>query len=117
MKNMKLLMWKIDHSPPFAVPPGEENTPEEKAAWLDTHLGIARIHKEIVLEAVNHSGSNLQCASEACRDDKELVLAAIKQDGRSLRYASQHFKDDKEIVLEAVRQHGCSLQLASRGSS
>ena len=30
VKNMKLVMWKIDQSPPFVVLPDEEDTPEQK---------------------------------------------------------------------------------------
>ena len=54
--------------------------------------------KELVLAAVQKSGSALQYASKALKADKEVVLAAVQQNGRAIEYACLTLQEDEEVL-------------------
>eukprot|EP00913_Durusdinium_trenchii_P031949 g29923.t1 len=58
-----------------------------------------RADKDIVLEAVGHSGRALQFASAELRSDREVVLKALAQERTALLFAAEHLRRDKAIWL------------------
>jgi len=70
--------------------------------------------REIVLEAVKHSGGwNLERASKKLKNDREIVMEAVKNECYSLKFASPELQNDKEIVLEAIKSYSFVLKYAS----
>ena len=101
VKNMRLVMWKIDQSPPFVALPDEEDTPEQKAKWLDTHLEITRIHKELVLKA---SGRK-----EVVLPDERQRRGGRKQKRRRAEESDDESSSDDESAESDLSEDGSQI--------
>lgn len=70
-----------------------------------------RSDRELVLQAVQRDGLNLQHAS-TFQNDRALVLAAVQDDGLALQYASPTLRKDWEVVSTACHQNFLAFQHA-----
>lgn len=69
--------------------------------------------KEIVLAAVQQSGSALCSVHPDLKSDREVVLVAVRQAGEALKSAHEDLKSDKEIVLVATENNEEAFKHAS----
>lgn len=53
---------------------------------------------DVVLCAVEHTGSAVQFASDRLKSDKSIVLAAAKNDPYILDFVDEKFKDDDDVI-------------------
>ena len=98
--------------------PQSQISPPERAA---TFAAVAQDDSEfqypndrnIVLAAVNRSGTALQHAPEELRNDREIVLAAVNQNGGALQYASVELRNDRDVVLAAITKSRNAFSYAS----
>ena len=74
------------------------------AGWMLHYCARSLLDdKELVILAINGCGSSLlRHASARLKADREVVLEAVKHSGCGLEYASEELRDDKEIALLAV---------------
>lgn len=68
---------------------------------------------EIVMNALQSSGTNLRYVSPLLCNDKHVVKIAIQENPFALQWASDTLKNDKDIVRRAVRVNGAVLGMAS----
>mmetsp|Transcript_68831 Transcript_68831/g.222446 ORF Transcript_68831/g.222446 Transcript_68831/m.222446 type:complete len:895 (+) Transcript_68831:80-2764(+) len=66
--------------------------------------------RELVLEAVKHSGAALQDAGPDLREDREFVLQAVLANGEALTSAAPSYRGDRGLILEAAKK-GCGSAL------
>ena len=70
--------------------------------------------KEFVMEFARVSPYGvLHLASEKLRHDRELVLEAVNRDGTELELAAEELRTDREVVRAAVKQNALALQYAA----
>ena len=69
---------------------------------------------DIVMLALQSTGSALEFASEDLRSNREIVLAAVQNSGRALLFCTNSsLLADREVVLSAVSDWGYALEVAS----
>ena len=61
--------------------------------------------RDVMLEAVSHSGIMLSWASDELKSDKIVALAAVKNNGLALEYVSTTLRADKDIAMLAMAQN------------
>ena len=54
--------------------------------------------EDVVLAAVNNSGSALQFASDRLKNDKKIVIAAVSNDPYSISFASDELQSDDDVL-------------------
>lgn len=70
--------------------------------------------KDLVLQAVKHSGNALEFASKALKDDPVVVEAAVNNRGAAIRFVSERLRSDPKICAAAVENQGSSLNYMPR---
>lgn len=85
-----------------------------KQDWraLRTAPAVMRKDRDVVLEAVKHSGWALKWASQKLQNDHGVALAAVQQNGEALEFVSDTLKGNSDIVIAAVKQNGWALNKA-----
>lgn len=68
---------------------------------------------EIVLNALEQHGWNLEYLNEKQKDNKDIVSMATFKNGRPIKFASTRLKADRDFILKIAKKSGCVLEHVS----
>jgi hypothetical protein len=72
---------------------------------LDNEASPLKQHRELVMIAVQKSGTNLKfIGSDLLKNDREIALAAVTQSTRACKYIGEELKRDKVFVTDMLRK-------------
>jgi len=86
---------------------------QTSGTFLQLATPECQANQDIVLLAVQQSGTALEFASAALRANHDVALTAVQQKGEALQFAEPEVRDDRVIVVAAIKQSPLALQFAS----